>query len=90
MIDPVTIEYDSYIFDIAKMRQDLECKWFLRNSDIKLDTKLQQIQDRLKEEYPQAFDDSLLILMLLRVYLHTTKGDSNYNFIMKEIKRLWK
>ena len=89
-IDPVTIEYDSYIFDIAKLRQDLECKWFLRNSDIKLDTKLQQIQDRLKEEYPQAFDDSLLILMLLRVYLHTTKGDSNYNFIMKEIKRLWK
>ena len=90
MIDPVTIEYDSYIFDIAKMRQDLECKWFLRDSNIKLDTKLQQIQDRLKEDYPEAFDDSLLILMLLRVYLHTTKGDSDRNFIMKEIKRLWK
>lgn len=90
MIDPVTIEYDSYIFDIAKMRQDLECKWFLRDTDIKLDTKLQQIQDKLREEYPQAFDDSLLILMLLRVYLHTKQGDTDREFIMKEIKRLWK
>ena len=90
MIDPVTIEYDSYIFDIAKMRQDLECKWFLRDTDIKLDTKLQQIQDKLREEYPQAFDNSLLILMLLRVYLHTKQGDSDRIFIMKEIKRLWK
>ena len=89
MIDPVTVEYDSYVFDIAKMRQDLECKWFLRNEGVRLDTKLQNIQDNLKELYPNAFDDSLLILMLLRVYLHTTKGDANYNFIMKEVNRLW-
>ena len=90
MIDAVTIEYDSYIFDIAKMRQDLECKWFLRHTDVRLDTKLQSIQDALRDLYPQAFNDSLLILMLLRVYLHTKKGDKNYNFIMKEIHRLWK
>ena len=72
------------------MRQDLECKWFLRHSDVRLDTKLQSIQDALRDLYPQAFNDSLLILMLLRVYLHTKKGDNNYNFIMKEIHRLWK
>lgn len=36
-IDCVTIEYDSYIFDIAKLRQDLECKWFLRNNSAMLD-----------------------------------------------------
>lgn len=90
MIDAVTIDYDSYIFDIAKMRQDLECKWFLRHTDVRLDTKLQSIQDALRDLYPQAFNDSLLILMLLRVYLHTKKGDNNYNFIMKEIQRLWK
>ena len=28
LIDGMTSEYDSYIFDIAKLRQDLECKWF--------------------------------------------------------------
>lgn len=72
------------------MRQDLECKWFLRDTDIRLDTKLQHIRDKLKRWYPDAFDDSLLILMLLRVYLHTKRGDKDYDFIMKEINRLWK
>jgi len=90
LIDPVTIEYDSYIFDIAKLRQDVECKWFLRNSNVHLDTKLEIIRDKLKEEYPQAFDNSLLILMLLRVLKHCEKNDTNYQFLMKEIHRLWK
>lgn len=90
MIDAVTTEYDSYIFDIAKMRQDLECKWFLRNTDVRLDTKLQNIQDALRQKYEIAFDDNLLILMLLRVIRYCKKGDSNYTFLMKEIKRLWK
>lgn len=90
MIDAVSIEYDSYIFDIAKMRQDLECKWFLRKTDVLLDYKLQNIQDRLRKVYPLAFNDNLLILMLLRVYLHTKDGDFEREFILREIKRLWK
>jgi RIO-like serine/threonine protein kinase len=90
LIDPVTIEYDSYIFDIAKLRQDLECKWFLRNTNIKLEVKLQNLQNKLRNHYEWAFDDNLLILMLLRVYLHTKQGDDNHKFIMKEINRLWK
>mgnify|MGYP003332597290 FL=1 len=90
MIDPVTIEYDSYIFDIAKMRQDLECRWFLRNADVKIGVKLKLLQDKILDRFPLAKNDNLLILMLLRVYLHTTKNDTNYNFIMKEVKRLWK
>jgi len=90
LIDPVTIEYDSFIFDIAKLRQDLECKWFLRGTNIKLEVKLQNLQQKLKLNYPEAFDDNLLILMLLRVYLHTKPGDFENQFIMKEIRRLWK
>jgi hypothetical protein len=89
-IDPVTIEYDSYIFDIAKLRQDLECKWFLRNCNTKLDVKLQNIQERLEMEFTDAFDDNLLILMLLRVLAHCKKNDSDYLFLIGEIKRLWK
>jgi tRNA A-37 threonylcarbamoyl transferase component Bud32 len=89
MIDPVTSEYDSYVFDIAKMRQDLECKWFLRGTDIKLDIKLQQLQENIKEVYPEAFDNSFLILMLLRVLSHCQKGDDDYKFLLKNIKRLW-
>lgn len=90
MIDAVTVEYDSWVFDIAKLRQDLHCKWFLRHSDAKLDFKLQNIQDTLYECYPEAFDDNLLILMLLRVYLHTKEGDFERDFILREINRLWK
>ena len=90
MIDPVTIEYDSYIFDIAKMRQDLECKWFLRNDNIKIDVKLKKIRDEIFNFCPEAFDNSLLILMLLRVYVHCERGDSNYIFIRSHINKLWK
>jgi RIO-like serine/threonine protein kinase len=89
-IDPVTIEYESYVFDIAKLRQDLECRWFLRKEKIRLGAKLKDLQNKILELYPESNDDNLLILMLLRVYLHTEKNDLNYEFIMKEINRLWK
>jgi RIO-like serine/threonine protein kinase len=90
LIDPVTIEYDSYIFDLAKLRQDLECKWFLRETNLRLDVKLQNLQEKIFDNFPQTKDDYLLILMLLRVYRHTEKDDSNRKFILKEINRLWK
>ena len=90
MIDAVTIEYDSYIFDIAKLRQDLECKWFLRNSKLMLDVKLQNLQEKILPRFSGADNDNLLILMLLRVYLHTKPDDDDRKFILKEIRRLWK
>jgi hypothetical protein len=90
MIDAVTIEYDSYIFDIAKLRQDLECKWFLRNSNMMLDVKLQNLQDKILSRFSGADNDFLLILMLLRVYQHTKTFDNDRKFILKEINRLWK
>jgi RIO-like serine/threonine protein kinase len=90
MIDPVYIEYDSWVFDIAKMRQDLECRWFLRNDNVRIGAKLNTLQKNILKEYPIANDDYLLILMLLRVYRHTTKDDENYKFIMREVNRLWK
>lgn len=90
MIDAVTIEYDSYIFDIAKLRQDLESKWFLRDTKMMLDVKLKNIQDRILERFPGSDNDYLLILMLLRVFLHTKPRDKNREFILKEINRLWK
>ena len=90
MIDPVTIEYDSYVFDLAKLRQDLECKWFLRETDLRLDAKLNMLQEKVFSAFPNTKDDYLLILMLLRVYRHTEKDDDNRKFILREINRLWK
>jgi hypothetical protein len=89
-IDPVTVPYDSWVFDIAKMRQDLEGKWFLRYDPLMLDVKLLNIRNNLFQKFPIAFDDALYITMLLRVYLHCEKNSVEYNLIMKEVNRLWK
>ena len=90
MIDPITSEYDSYVFDLAKLRQDLECKWFLRNKNIKLDVKLQNLQEMIFDRHYLTNNNYLLILMLLRIYPYTKEYDSNKKFILKEIYRLWK
>ena len=89
-IDAVTLKYDSWVFDVAKLRQDLECKWFLRRDPVMLDGKLMKLQDNILKKYPIARNDNLLILMLLRVYLHCEKDSLEYDFIVKEINRLWK
>jgi len=89
-IDAVTLKYDSWIFDIAKLRQDLECKWFLRRDPAMLDVKLMNIQEHILKKFPIANNDYLLILMLLRVYLHCEKDSLEYDFVMREINRLWK
>lgn len=89
-IDAVTLKYDSWVFDIAKLRQDLECKWFLRRNSAMLDMKLLNIQEQILNKFPIAKNDNLLILMLLRVYLHCEKNSLEYDFVMREIKRLWK
>ena len=89
-IDAVTLRYDSWVFDIAKLRQDLECKWFLRRDPVMLDVKLLNIQEQILKQFPIADNDYLLILMLLRVYLHCEKDSLEYDFIVREIKRLWK
>ena len=92
LIDCATIEYDSYIFDIAKLRQDLELHWFTRNSDLVLDVKTNYILQELKQRYSTALVDNkyLLILMLLRVYRHAPLGTFEHNFLLEGIKRLWK
>jgi len=90
LIDGMTSEYDSYIFDIAKLRQDLECKWFLRNTKLYLDAKVENIQDKLLEKFELANNNYLLILMLLRVYRYATSGSLEEQFLIKEMNRLWK
>ena len=90
LIDGMTSEYDSYIFDIAKLRQDLECKWFIRNTKLYLDVKVQNIQDKLLEKFELANNNYLLILMLLRVYRYATSGSLEEQLLIREMNRLWK
>lgn len=90
LLDGMTSEYDSYIFDIAKLRQDLECKWFLRDTNLLLDVKVENIQDKLLERFELANNNYLLILMLLRVYRYTKPYSKEEALLIKEMNRLWK
>lgn len=90
MIDAVTVPYDSWIFDISKLRQDLDGHWFIRNVDIDLSVQLKILRDCLCLKFPIAFDDSLYILMLLRVYQHCESNSNEHELIIKEIHRIWK
>jgi RIO-like serine/threonine protein kinase len=90
LIDCATTEYDSYIFDIAKLRQDLELGWFTRKDNVMLDVKTKHIQQIILDKYPEANNDYFLILMLLRVYRHTKPDTLERDFILKGIQKLWK
>lgn len=91
LIDCITSEYDSWVFDLCKLRQDLKCQWFIRNEkqiNIFCSTKI--IDDALIQKYDIINNDNLLILMLLRVYPYTAENSFDRQFIFKEIEKLWK
>ena len=88
LIDPLTTEYNSYVFDLAKLRQDLVCRWFIRYEKFYFDTKLKLINDALSK-FDYFNNDYLLILMLMRVLPYTTLK-SDKEFIEGEIIKLWK
>lgn len=88
LIDPLTTEYDSYVFDLAKLRQDLDCKWFIRNERYYFDSKLKTIKQELSK-HDHFNNDYLLILMLMRV-LPYTKNEKDKLFLENEIRKLWK
>jgi len=88
LIDPLTSEYDSYVFDLAKLRQDIDCKWFIRNEEIHIDTKLKNLSEELELEFETYSNSYLVILMLLRVLPYTKESDKD--FIIKKANLLWK
>jgi hypothetical protein len=88
LIDPLTTEYNSYVFDLAKLRQDITCKWFIRNETFYFDSKLKVISEAL-ENFEHYNNDYLVILMLMRVLPYTGTSDDK-DFIESEIRKLWK
>lgn len=88
LIDPLTTYYDSYVFDLAKIRQDIICKWFIRNDTIYIDPKLQNLSKELEIEFEYYSDIYLLILMLLRIFPYANISDQK--FIINEANKLWK
>ena len=89
LIDPLTSDYDSVPFDIAKLSQDVVCGWFTRNKNVDLAHKLISIRECVAKQHDKYMSDSrLTILMLLRV-LPYCKHQSDREFIIQEANRLW-
>jgi hypothetical protein len=90
LIDPLTSEYDSWIFDLAKLCQDLKCKWFIRHRDNSyLDSKLASIYVSLKEYYSDFGNPYLIILMLLRIIPYVYNDIVTRDWLIKEITQLY-
>lgn len=88
MIDPLTSEYDSYVFDIAKLNQDLICGWFNRDRKINLGSKMRIIYDAISYDYDCAKYNMLTIVMLLRVFPYC-KTVQDQSFIINSVRSLW-
>lgn len=88
LIDPLTTEYDSYVFDLAKLRQDITCKWFVRKENFYFESKLKILEEAIKP-FEYSMNDYLLILMLMRVLPYTYFNDDK-QFVESEIRKLWK
>jgi len=88
LIDPITSEYDSWIFDAVKLLQDLECGWFIRNKPVLLHGKLWNMRKAILKACPESADPHLLILMLMRI-LPYARSSEDTAWIHKEINRLW-
>ena len=88
-IDPLTSPYDSWVFDLAKLSQDLLCGWFIRHTRVAIDAKLATISNSLAQRYRWWADPHLAILMLLRV-LPYTSTDADRRWLLTEIGKLWK
>jgi len=88
LIDPLTSEFDSWVFDLAKLMQDLECNWAIRNKSILIQGKLLDIKNVILKKYPIVNNYSLTILMLLRVFPYANNKQDK-EFLLREIERLW-
>lgn len=90
-IDPVHTPYCSFVYDLAKIRQDLDCHWFLRHKPTpSIIPKLIKLKELVFHDYEDYHQDELLIAMLLRNYRHSEKDSIEYKLIMREVWNRWK
>lgn len=90
MIDANPTDLDSIHFDGNKLRQDIDCLWFVRNEQNKLNYSINcsKISNELKRKYDFMNDDNLLIFMLSRILPYCTE-QSTKDFLHKEINNRW-
>jgi len=90
LIDANPTDINSPEFDVSKLRQDLDCLWFVRNEKDTINYKIvcQKISDRLKKKWAFLNNDYILIFMLMRILPYCT-DKATREFLITEINKLW-
>lgn len=88
LIDPVTSVYDSFVFDLAKLNQDLVCGWFTRDEFNNFHIKTKNILNTIISKHVICDNKYLTILMLFRIIPYC-KNEYDKNFVVKSIEDLW-
>lgn len=88
LIDAVTTPFDSVHFDISKLRQDIDCEWFIRDQQLLISNKLFLIREHLASCCQYYKNNSMAILSLLRVWSHSNAEEKLW--LSKKIENLWK
>jgi tRNA A-37 threonylcarbamoyl transferase component Bud32 len=90
LIDANPTELNHIEFDAVKIRQDLDCLWFVRNEKDTLNYRIvcQRISNQLKNKWPFLNNDYILIFMLMRILPYCT-DENTQDFLIMEINKLW-
>lgn len=90
-IDANPTDLNSIYFDANKLRQDLDCLWFIRNKEEKVQHKIicNKISRELKKQFHFMQNNTIMLLMLARI-LPYTKDECTESFLLKEIQKLLK
>lgn len=90
LIDANPTDISCVEYDGSKLRQDLDCLWFVRNKKNKTNYRIvcNKISNELKKQWTFLRNDSILIFMLLRILPYCTE-ESTRDFLYKEINKLW-
>ena len=91
MIDCNPTSLNSIWFDGNKLRQDLDCLWFVRNykNQSNYSVVCADLSERLKKTFDFLRNDSILIFMLMRILPYCT-DKSTEEFLIREINKLCK
>jgi len=88
LIDAVNTDFDSVHFDISKLRQDLDCGWFVRDSNVLLSNRLLTINEELALHCTHYNNNAMAILTLLRVWPYSSESDKKW--LAEQLDKLWK
>ena len=90
LIDANPTPLSSIHFDGAKLRQDLDGYWFLRNKENNSNIKIccLKIREHLKFKYKFMNNNALYSFMLSRI-LPYSKDEQTTKFLTKEMNKVW-